>query len=451
MGAIHQALLAGFGAAGGGIPTGNLILDLNADSLAGSLANNDPVATWGDDSVSNNDASQGTAGSRPTFKTNQVNGHAAVDFATSKFLSLASTITQSNISVYLVIKLGSATGTKNIFGHTTNTAAMAVRALPYLLRVSTPASLTSAPEMPTAQFTQISILRNGTSGARAVRVDEVDFMSGAADGGASVNISEIGAHIETDFFNGMIARLLVYSVEHNSTERNAVEAGLRTLYGLPDPAVALTDLTTVPGIQLWFKADAGVFKDAGVTLAANGETCQQWNDQSGLGNNATQATSGSRPTYVTGALNSLPVLDLDGTDDFMQTPSITVGSLMIVAVYDLATFSTFTSPFNDRTLAGGRVLLFNSGSTSLFNAASYFDHFFRNGTLTNNDTPINAYHVMQVNYNTTITDACDIGRDDQNNSRCWNGKIAEIFASNQCLSPAWRVKLKNYAFTKYAL
>src|SRR5580692_2641587 len=62
----------------------------------------------------------------------------------------------------------------------------------------------------------------------------------------------------------------------------------------------------VSGLQLWLKADAGVYSDAGTTLATNGQTVQQWNDQSGNGRHATQATSGNRPTYNTGKFNSLP-------------------------------------------------------------------------------------------------------------------------------------------------
>src|SRR5207237_3607977 len=41
----------------------------------------------------------------------------------------------------------------------------------------------------------------------------------------------------------------------------------------------------------------GVYKDAGTTLAANNDTVQQWNDQSGNGNNLSQATAGNRPTW----------------------------------------------------------------------------------------------------------------------------------------------------------
>jgi len=66
---------------------------------------------------------------------------------------------------------------------------------------------------------------------------------------------------------------------------------------------------------VWFRADAEVYNDAGTTPASDGETVQQWNDQSGNANNASQGSSGNRPEYKTGILNSKPVLRFDGTDD----------------------------------------------------------------------------------------------------------------------------------------
>jgi hypothetical protein len=79
----------------------------------------------------------------------------------------------------------------------------------------------------------------------------------------------------------------------------------------------------------WYKADAGVYKDAGTTLAANNETVQQWNDQSGNGYHLKQATSLLRGTYKTATLNSLPVIDFDGSTsgNWLQTTSqpVTLG------------------------------------------------------------------------------------------------------------------------------
>jgi hypothetical protein len=43
----------------------------------------------------------------------------------------------------------------------------------------------------------------------------------------------------------------------------------------------------------------------------------QWNDKSGNGRNAVQATSTDRPAYTANALNGKSVLTLDGTNDFM--------------------------------------------------------------------------------------------------------------------------------------
>lgn len=48
---------------------------------------------------------------------------------------------------------------------------------------------------------------------------------------------------------------------------------------------------------VWYKADAGVYSNAGTTAAADNATVQQWNDQMGTGYNLAQATAGQRPTF----------------------------------------------------------------------------------------------------------------------------------------------------------
>lgn len=71
----------------------------------------------------------------------------------------------------------------------------------------------------------------------------------------------------------------------------------------------------LPGLQLWLDAGVGLFSDAGITPAVPDATIQQWNDQSGLGQNVSQATAGSRPQFKANILGGRPVLRLDGTDD----------------------------------------------------------------------------------------------------------------------------------------
>jgi hypothetical protein len=94
-------------------------------------------------------------------------------------------------------------------------------------------------------------------------------------------------------------------------------------------AAAWTPASLGSALIAWYKADAGVYKDAGTTLAANNETVQQWNDQSGNGYHLKQASSFLRGTYKTAILNSLPVIDFDGSGagNWLQTTSqpVTLG------------------------------------------------------------------------------------------------------------------------------
>src|ERR1051325_2206475 len=77
-----------------------------------------------------------------------------------------------------------------------------------------------------------------------------------------------------------------------------------------DGFTILSSPVPTANLVLWLKADTQVYNNAGTTLATNGQTVQQWNDQSGNGYNVSQATSGNRPTFVTAAINSLPAVQL---------------------------------------------------------------------------------------------------------------------------------------------
>lgn len=75
---------------------------------------------------------------------------------------------------------------------------------------------------------------------------------------------------------------------------------------------------------LWLKADAGV------TL--NGSTVSQWDDQSGNGNHAVQATASYQPTFVANQLNGKPVLRFDGSNDFMEFTAGLLGGFNEIAI-----------------------------------------------------------------------------------------------------------------------
>jgi hypothetical protein len=138
----------------------------------------------------------------------------------------------------------------------------------------------------------------------------------------------------------------------------------------------------------------------------------------------------------------------------MQVPSFTIGSLAVVHKYGASgNYPDFKTPFNDRTASEGRVFLLNSGTTSIYPTnVLMLNRHFRNGTKTNSLAPINSYQISFGSWpGNTLTDAYDVGRDDQNNSRAWNGDIVEIIAFDRGLSPANRVRIQNYLNTKYAI
>ena len=74
----------------------------------------------------------------------------------------------------------------------------------------------------------------------------------------------------------------------------------------------------VSGLELWLKAD-------GITGLANADPIATWPDSSGNSRDATQATSGMRPTYRTNVVNGKPIVRFDGSDDYFALPNFLTG------------------------------------------------------------------------------------------------------------------------------
>jgi hypothetical protein len=72
----------------------------------------------------------------------------------------------------------------------------------------------------------------------------------------------------------------------------------------------------VENVSLWLRGNGGIRATSGAV--------SQWDDFSGLGHNATQATSVNQPLLVDNALNGLPVLRFDGTNDHLNLPSAAI-------------------------------------------------------------------------------------------------------------------------------
>jgi len=64
------------------------------------------------------------------------------------------------------------------------------------------------------------------------------------------------------------------------------------------------------GVKLWVKADAGI--------TSSGGNISAWNDQTGLGNNATQSTSSYQPSFSNSELNYQASIYFDGGNEFFS-------------------------------------------------------------------------------------------------------------------------------------
>ncbi len=84
--------------------------------------------------------------------------------------------------------------------------------------------------------------------------------------------------------------------------------------------------TDISGCKLWLPADGTLWQDSARTTpaTADGDPVGAWDDNSGQGNNALQASSTQRPLYKTGIQNSKPVLRFDGSNDRLQTSAFTL-------------------------------------------------------------------------------------------------------------------------------
>ncbi|MCB0083303.1 MAG: hypothetical protein KDE47_20315, partial [Caldilineaceae bacterium] len=103
------------------------------------------------------------------------------------------------------------------------------------------------------------------------------------------------------------------------TEPKLLAAAARFFAAAPAFAQATAPGNVGTDLTLWVRADANVYSDAGTTAATDGGAVQQWNDLSGNGSNATQATLARRPFFQTAGANFNPTLDFRAAN-FLTTP-----------------------------------------------------------------------------------------------------------------------------------
>lgn len=229
--------------------------------------------------------------------------------------------------------------------------------------------------------------------------------------------------------------------------------------------------TNVAGCKLWLRGDLGVTQSGG--------TVSLWADQSGNANDYSQGTAANQPTFTASAINALPGLSFDGTNDVLTSSFQISGAKTIFMVRKLSSVpgaGAFFTPWN-----------LNSGSLEseeiYVNSAGYQPTSFahdRSGLITvlgTADALDTAAHVEQQTYDggtntsassyterldattqTVVTSSlfgvpglgASLGAR-ANNSLNYAGIIAEFIVYDTALSGANLTLVRNYLGARYGI
>ena len=228
------------------------------------------------------------------------------------------------------------------------------------------------------------------------------------------------------------------------------------------------------GLVVWLRADTAAF--------SNGQAVATWQDTSGLGNHATQPTSGQRPIFTTNAINGLPALSFTRSSShqlFLPTGSFNgmsdLSNFTFLAIarwtggvqsglfggYRGANNSNSGSAVFEISNSGGNLRLrvppsleTNSAAATTLNRwhllGASMDQtagkssMFRDGTLLVEGTGTSGTTLLANYERLPVGSSFD-------NARTFGGQIAEVMIYNRALSALERASLERHLASKYNL
>jgi hypothetical protein len=230
--------------------------------------------------------------------------------------------------------------------------------------------------------------------------------------------------------------------------------------------------TDIAGLKLWLRADTLALSDT--------DPVATWNDESGLGNHATQATSGNRPVYLTNQQNGLPGVAFTAASTHylvangvaaVQNGSDLPCTVFVVAKNDLETGGStiinwassasttqrmlidFGSVFRSirRDNAGSQVIV--GATTALGSAAARIATTSFSGTAVSFFLDAAANGGAAQNVGTMTIDVFSIGAHFRSGSAQvpWDGTLYEVVIYDTELSGTNRGLVETYLDTKWAI
>ena len=217
---------------------------------------------------------------------------------------------------------------------------------------------------------------------------------------------------------------------------------------------------TIPGLQLWLKADS-------VPVHISGSNIAQWYDCSGNSYSIIQSNTAMQPTVQNNVINGRPVIRFDGSNDYLTGGNIlnmgtnswdiyvigrsTNNDGAIVTKYDNASDNIYGLGYYNSSLywsfyAKNIVTNLAAGKFYYYNAKSSRS-ILQNELFVNNNSE-GATSISSANRDCPTCNF-DIGYADAVFDH-FNGDIAEIIIYNTILNPAQKTQLESYLQSKYA-
>ena len=224
--------------------------------------------------------------------------------------------------------------------------------------------------------------------------------------------------------------------------------------------------TRISGLQLWLKADAGLWQDSvgGTPAVADGDVVGVWEDQSGNSNDASQATTSKKPLLKLAIQNGKPVVRFDANDDALVTAAfaseLTQPNTVVIALHVAPANAEKTDMAVDGITSTKRHAVHVS-ATDVFGIHA--------GTTLESSATLDAWHISSFIVNGVSSEIYTDGAFDNsgdmgtqgltgvmvgnfhNLTSSYTGDIAEILIYSSALSAADRGALEAYLNARYAV
>ena len=243
--------------------------------------------------------------------------------------------------------------------------------------------------------------------------------------------------------------------------RRSLAVGLLMLASLWNMPGAFGQVPVTSGLRVYLEADVGVTADGNGRVSI-------WQDQSGLGKNATQTVTGNRPTLVTNVINGLPAIHFVGSNaQYFNLPNLmsgaTAGEVFVVVKAAADNDSASHSLWNfGSTNAGARYPENNGQLYDDFGSTTYGQE----GDPVPGLNTFNLYNVSAASggWTSRINGAVLFTRSSNTvgwrtapvlgfnaSSNYFNGDMAEVIIYDRVLTAAERESVGQYLYTKYQL